>query len=670
MRQGYDPRIHRSSSRRPRVEDPFVPTPVSHGFALPLVACVLLAFSLLHPGSMEAEATGDASAHVDPALRSLLDTDAGSALRIVLLHGDPSPHTVSTQRGGPGPVSASALRRRAAAARRGAEPLLAELARSGSLRPVHQHWIVPATVVEATPGAIERLMREATGIRAFLLDEGQQILRFDGLTAGAGAADGGTAEASAPNGASETSLAPITMNYPWGISAIGAPDVWANFDIDGSGVLIAHIDTGVDYHHPDLAGHIWHNPGEIPGNRIDDDDNGLVDDVLGYDFALDTGDPLDDVGHGTHTAGSIVGDGTGGTATGVAPGATLMPLKVLSNGFGYESDCWAALEYALDMGADLVTMSLGWMACYHDPTREIWRAAVDAITSAGVPVIVAAGNEGDDYQMPWYCPPPYNLRTPADVPSALSIGACDLAEKIGSFSAVGPCTWEGVSGYDDYPLPPGLPKPDLAAPGVGIISTTLGGGYSDPDWNGTSMACPHVAGTVALMLSAAPQLTPEELRRILIASALDIEDPGFDVLSGAGLIDAFGAVQLAIGSGGLSVVGTGDGKGDGPEGQEPAVPGAAAPPRAILSFTPSPNPFHPETVLRFRLSAATRVRLGVYDARGRLVARLTEGWLPAGEHALRWDGRTPAGEQAPAGVYWARLETGREQAVRTLVLTQ
>ena len=120
---------------------------------------------------------------------------------------------------------------------------------------------------------------------------------------------------------------PRTKAITWGVSKINAPDVWAQ-GYTGQGIVVGVLDTGVNYNHVDLADHMWTNLGEIPGNGIDDDGNGYVDDIHGYDFANGDGDPMDDQGHGTHCAGTVAGDGTAGTQTGVAPGLAVRVVPV------------------------------------------------------------------------------------------------------------------------------------------------------------------------------------------------------------------------------------------------------------------------------------------------------------------------------------------------------
>ncbi len=362
-----------------------------------------------------------------------------------------------------------------------------------------------------------------------------------------------------------------TKAIVWGVSQINAPDVWAQ-GYTGQGVVVGVLDTGVNYNHVDLADHVWTNPGEIPNNGVDDDGNGYVDDVHGYDFAYNDGDPMDGQGHGTHVAGTVAGDGTAGTQTGVAPDAQIMCLKILDDqGGGNETDVWEGVQYGLDNGADVLSASIGW--CHRwNPNRAQWRQVADNVLAAGIVWVAAAGNEGD-LSDPWnQCPDaaPDNVDTPGDIPSpwkhpdqaangsngsqsgVITVGATDSNDNIASFSSRGGSTWSGISGYNDYPYvgsygKRGLIKPDVSAPGVNITSLDYQNntGYLS-GWDGTSMATPHVSGTVALMLSKSASLTPRQIDSLLEVTAVERGISGKDSAYGAGRIDALAAVNAIV----------------------------------------------------------------------------------------------------------------------------
>jgi subtilisin family serine protease len=324
-----------------------------------------------------------------------------------------------------------------------------------------------------------------------------------------------------------------------GLVQIGAPQVWSQFGITGQGVVVGVIDTGLCPTHPDIAARIWTNPLEIPNNGLDDDQNGYVDDVCGWNFRDNDNDTSDDqYGHGSAISGAIAGDGTGGTRCGVAPGARIMVLKILSNSTG-EQSVWNSIQYGLDNGADVLNGSLGW---YHNlnPQRATWRAICRNAMNAGVVLTFVAGNEG--------CGTLYdNVRTPGDVPGVIAVGAVDCNEIPGGFSSCGPVTWQNVAPYNDYPYPPGLTKPDVCAPGVNTLAHSVCGGYHSS--SGTSIATPHVAGLAALLLQADARLDVAGVRAIVAGTALDLGAAGPDNQFGAGRIDAFAAVQSALAQG-------------------------------------------------------------------------------------------------------------------------
>jgi hypothetical protein len=182
----------------------------------------------------------------------------------------------------------------------------------------------------------------------------------------------------------------------WGLNRIHAPDAWSA-GYTGKGVIIAVIDTGVDYNHPDLSSNIWKNAGETEGNGIDDDGNGYVDDVYGYDFINKDADPVDDVGHGTAVAGIIAGLNNGIGVTGVAYDARIMAVKVLGTMGGYYDDVASGIYYAVNNGADVINLSLSSGHVYPSVIAE----AIGDAVNKGVVVCMASGN-GDNATLPDY----------------------------------------------------------------------------------------------------------------------------------------------------------------------------------------------------------------------------------------------------------------------------
>jgi subtilisin family serine protease len=356
---------------------------------------------------------------------------------------------------------------------------------------------------------------------------------------------------------SEKGLPSASKEIPWNITKINADDVWA-LGYTGEGVLVSHLDTGVNYNHLDLRDHMW-------------DGSGVGMPHHGYDYVNSDTDPMDDEGHGTHTAGTIAADGTAGSQVGVAPDATIMVFKIWdADGYGIRDDAWSAMQYSSLWGADLISMSGGWP---HEDAACSWRVKCDQLLAAGIVFVTSAGN-GHPHPDTAHYQVPFDISTPADVPSPwyppwypqpdsvhhhssiLAIGATNSLDNIASFSSYGPTEWSltGCSGhdYDDYNYPPGLLKPDVCAPGVSIKSLAFNdtADYAGPvGWAGTSMSCPHVAGTLALMLSKNPNLTPVQMDSILEVTALDRGPAGRDSLYGAGRIDALAAVQATPSSG-------------------------------------------------------------------------------------------------------------------------
>jgi len=277
-------------------------------------------------------------------------------------------------------------------------------------------------------------------------------------------------------------------NNEWSLNSINAPEAWAK-GYRGDGVVVAVIDTGVDLNHPDLVNQIWVNAGEIAGNGADDDHNGYVDDVQGWDFSSSDNNPDDQNGHGTHVAGSIAAEANGFGATGVAPDATIMPVRVLdSNGSGTMSGVAAGIRYAARMGADIVNLSLG------GGYSSVLQSALQYAQQLGVLVVAAAGNESAST-------PGYPARFSSSLTNVLSVGAYSSSGTIASFS-----NDVGTSG-----------AVQVDAPGVSVYSTYIDGRYTT--MSGTSMATPQVAGMAALALSANHNLTAAQLRDVIVNGA-------------------------------------------------------------------------------------------------------------------------------------------------------
>jgi len=310
----------------------------------------------------------------------------------------------------------------------------------------------------------------------------------------------------------------------WGLdntrdADIDAPAAW-DITTGSRSVVVAVVDTGVDYNHPDLAANIWTNPGEIPGNGRDDDGNGFVDDVHGYNFAYNTSDPMDDQGHGTHVSGTIAAVGNNGVGVvGVNWSASIMALKFLdSSGSGYTSDAVRAINYATMMrtryGMNVRVMNHSWggpgfSTALHD--------AIQASGTAGILNSVAAGNSSANIDSSPSYPAAY------DCTNMITVAATTSQDQLASFSNWGPTSV------------------DVAAPGYQILSTVPNSGYAS--YSGTSMATPHVSGVAALAWSLKPNATVAEVRNAILQGADRLASLSGRVATG-GRLNAYNTLQL------------------------------------------------------------------------------------------------------------------------------
>jgi hypothetical protein len=291
----------------------------------------------------------------------------------------------------------------------------------------------------------------------------------------------------------------------WGLPDIDAPEAWASFTGNSSHIVVAVIDTGIDYNHVDLHEQMWSNPGEIPNNGIDDDDNGYVDDIHGVNFVENNGDPFDDNIHGTHCAGTIAAVGNNGVGVaGVAwRGVKLMALKFLDGrGSGRTSDAISAVDYAVAHGARITSNSWGGGG-----SSSAMRVAIERAEAAGLLFIAAAGNSASNNDMYPHFPSNYQ------VDSIVSVASTQTDGSLSSFSCYGPETVH------------------VAAPGSDILSTAPGNKYKS--LSGTSMATPHVSGLAALVWMYRPQLTPLQLKQILLSTAVKSEQLEGRISTGA-----------------------------------------------------------------------------------------------------------------------------------------
>jgi subtilisin family serine protease len=298
---------------------------------------------------------------------------------------------------------------------------------------------------------------------------------------------------------------------------IKATQAWDLFTSDPN-LRIGVIDTGIDYTHPDLAANVWTNPGEIPGNGIDDDHNGYVDDVHGYNFVANTGDPMDDSFHGTHVAGTIGAAGNNGVGiAGVNWHCKMVAIKFMNaSGVGTEADAIAAIQYSLIVGCRVTNNSWGNLG-----GGQAMLDAINAAGAAGQLMVFAAGNNGWNIDLVPFYPPSYVA------PNMITVTSTD--------------------GRDQRPLLTnfGAATVNLGAPGYTIYSCKPGGTYQF--LNGTSMAAPHVTGTVALAMGRHPEATSEQLRRLILTSTDPIASMNGVTTSG-GRLDAY---KVLVNSGAL-----------------------------------------------------------------------------------------------------------------------
>jgi subtilisin family serine protease len=488
---------------------------------------------------------------------------------------------------------------------------------TGALAGYTPHWIANLVVVAARPGLIAALAARPDvayvepNFRASL-DE--------------------PARGPALPGARSVGVTP-------GLVAIGADRVWRELGITGEGALVAVIDTGVEASHPALAAR-WRGLFAPAGE--------CWLDLLGVSPLV----PVDPQSHGTHVMGTLAGFAPG-DSIGVAPGAQWIATNAIGQGVGtpFNNDVIAAFAWLADPDGDPDTVAdvpdvvmnawgvnetLGYPDC-----DSRWWAVIDHCEAAGVVALFAAGGDG---------PAPGSLRSPADraatALSSFAIGAVDARDPdawpypLASFSSRGP---SGCEVSPDLAI-----KPELVAPGVDIVSAVAGGGYAS--WSGSAMAGPHVAGVVALMRSANPELSVDSIKQILLDTARDAGPAGDDNGYGWGCVDAYAAVQAAL-------------------ADPTAAPDAA--PAGVDLLSARPNPFRPragDLTLSFALAAPGRVELSIYDVAGRQLRRLAAGRLEAGAHTLGWDGRDERGRPVATGVYLCRLEAGAASRALRFVL--
>ena len=395
---------------------------------------------------------------------------------------------------------------------------LAEMERNGMVTEPTVLWMANALYFDATKAAIQDIARRSDVEIIGIAKEYNWIPESD-----------------APRQVATTRE--ITQN----VIKVGANQVW-ELGYLGQGVVVAVIDTGVNYNHVDVADHLWDGGSEFPHH--------------GYDVKNHDNDPMDDHGHGSHCSGTVLGDGTAGSQTGMAPEATLMCVKCLDEtGNGGAQNISEGIQWAVEHGCDMFSMSLG-LPNSSIPDRTLLRHTCEAALDAGIVAAIAAGNEGNSQYMypipnnvrvPGSCPPPYmdevQGENPGDLTCSVCVGAVDYNDNAAYFTSRGPVTWQNTE-FGDYPYQPGigLIRPDVCAPGVDIKSLNFETNTGYTYMSGTSMATPCVAGCMALMLSKDINLTPSDVCRILEETAVPLAT-GKSNTYGFGRVNVLAAVE-------------------------------------------------------------------------------------------------------------------------------
>jgi serine protease AprX len=389
---------------------------------------------------------------------------------IIILKDTPSFRTFSKEN------AVNELKNRTSTSQQALADLLKEEKGRGKADKIKEFWIVNAIAVDSSPELIEKLSMRNDVMR-IELDEKFHITDDYSMQVSHGQIDNSTSE----------------------IRRINTTKVW-ELGIDGTGIKVSVIDTGINASHPDIGGRV----------------------IKGYDFVNNDDDPADDNGHGTHVAGTIGGNGSQGTTTGVAPNVSLFGAKVLDvAGYGYESNVIRGIEWSVSNGANLISMSLSgerWVTSNCDLDNSAMATAINNAVASNVVIVASAGNNAS------------GVSSPGCIQKSIAVGAVDGSDTIAIFSG------RGLSMTDH----------GVVAPGVGITSLDYASSGYLAGWNGTSMATPHISGTVALILHAAKRqgttLLPSQIKNILTSTSIDLGAAGNDPTYGAGRINVSAAV--------------------------------------------------------------------------------------------------------------------------------
>jgi thermitase len=415
-------------------------------------------------------------------------------------------------------------------------------------------------------------------------------------------------------------------SHPGKVDAdIDMDDAW-QWEQGSTNTIGAILDSGCKLDHPEFAGRIWTNPGDLTVNGIDDDGNGYTDDFHGWDFANDDNSPADDQGHGTNVTGIAGATGNNGSGyAGMDWHCKLLICKILNNqNWGYYSWWISAIEYAVDQGAHAINMSVGgssYSAALQDAVDYAYQ------NDATICACMMNENNGDPYY-------------PAAYPNTIAVGATDTDD-----TRCNPFFWGGGSNWGNHI--------DVVAPGNYIYGLNKDSNTNyDWYWGGTSQATPHVTGLVALLWAQDNTRTVDYMRTILRNTAEDrIGDPvedtnGFDPYYGYGRINASNALQYATRVEKTEETG----------------------PVSLRMTSNYPNPFNPITAIQYILDRPGHVHFQIFNARGQCIRSLLDRHEDSGRHTIIWDGKDDDGNPMPAGAYIARLRTGEYASQKKMIL--
>ncbi len=381
---------------------------------------------------------------------------------------------------------------------------------NGDIKGYHPFWIINAILVTSTAKLVEQIAARPD-VAAVMLDERQRY--FDPLDTDFWQMASQTQQLTASTQPPATATRSHTTT--WGIDRINAPKAWHGLGIDGSGIVIAIMDSGVDWQHPDL---LPNYRGNLGGGNFDHSGSWY------HTTYPSITEPMDALGHGTHVAGTAVGQ----NGIGTAPGTQWIAVSIADAlGYIYDSDVHRGFEWLMApngdpaLAPDIVNNSWGG-----NPYSTSFIKDINALQSAGIITVFSAGNSGPFTQ---------TIESPASLTETLAIAATDDIDEVAWFSSRGPSVLTDEQ------------NPWIAAPGVAVLSSLPNGRYGLN--SGTSMAAPHVSGAIALLLSANPSLTRPEILDILAQTAVPISTTHPNNASGWGLLDVYAAVGTQVETG-------------------------------------------------------------------------------------------------------------------------